>query len=431
MKWLRAHLSDYLPGLLGLLLLAGLLWWQEQREPAPWTRDELFLLQALSLSSLPPLPVDPSSAVADDPAAARLGHHLFYDLRLSRSESFSCSSCHRPELYFTDGLQQSRALGKSRRNAPTVVGAAYSPWLYRDGRKDSLWSQALSPLEDPAEQGSNRMRLVRQLQQDALYRDLYAEVFGALPDFSDRSRFPEDAAPSASNPEWDAAWTAMQDDDRVLVDTAFANLGKALAAFQRNLLPAPSRFDTYIDAVLQETAVETTNTLLSQEERRGLRLFIGEAACISCHNGPLFTNNEFHNTGVLPLPGELPDAGRSEGLLTVLNDPFNCVGEFSAAVPGQCQELLYVRTGVELIGAFRTPSLRNIGATAPYMHKGQFATLAEVLEHYNAAPLARIGHNEAKPLQLGTRQLRQLEAFLLTLEAPLAGDPALLRPSVR
>ncbi len=104
-----------------------------------------------------------------------------------------------------------------------------------------------------------------------------------------------------------------------------------------------------------------------------------------------------------------------------LANPFNCLGEYSDDPLQQCDELEFVRQGPELVGAFRTPSLRNVAGTAPYMHKGQVPTLAEALLHYNKAPDAMIGHNEAKPLGLNSRELRQLEAFLNTLTAPLGG----------
>ena len=120
--------------------------------------------------------------------------------------------------------------------------------------------------------------------------------------------------------------------------------------------------------------------------------------------------------------------GRNKILEQLRADPFNCVGPYSDAAAEQCAEFHFMRTGAELIGAMRTPSLRNLGGTAPFMHKGQIATLREVLEHYNDAPLALIGHNEATALGLSRRQLRQLEAFLLTLDAPLAGLPDLLKP---
>src|SRR5690606_37312832 len=104
--------------------------------------------------------------------------------------------------------------------------------------------------------------------------------------------------------------------------------------------------------------------------------------------------------------------GRSQGLKELLADPFSCRGDYNDAEQPQCPELDYVRLGIELLGAFRTPSLRNLEGTAPYMHKGQLQTLSEVLQHYNRAPEAMIGHNEAEPLALSRRQLRDLEAFL-------------------
>jgi cytochrome c peroxidase len=415
---------------LGLLLLvvamlAGLLGWRHRLATAPWTASEIELLSSLWLRSLPQLPADPSNQVADLPQAAVLGHHLFFDKRLSVSGSIACASCHQPERRFTDGLPSARALGASARNTPSLVGASYSPWFYWDGRKDSQWSQALSPLEDPAEQGNNRMRLVRLVSTDTAYREYYAAVFGATPDFSDASRFPADAGP-LPDPTLRTAWDAMQLADQQLVNQVFANLGKALAAYQRQLQPGPTRFDNYVGTVVQ--AATAADSLFSADERAGLRLFIGKANCLHCHNGPLFTNNEFHNTGLLPPAGSVPDQGRSRALATLRTDPFVCVGEFSDARPDQCIEYNFMRSGVELLGAMRTPSLRNLGGTAPFMHKGQLATLAAVLSHYNEAPMALIGHNEAVPLALSTSELQQLEAFLLTLDAPPATEPHWLTP---
>jgi cytochrome c peroxidase len=168
--------------------------------------------------------------------------------------------------------------------------------------------------------------------------------------------------------------------------------------------------------------------IFSADEVMGLRLFLDEAACTQCHNGPLFTNHEFHNTGVISFPGEVPDKGRVAGVREVLADPFNCRGSYSDDSQNICAELEFARTGPELIGAVRTPSLRNLGNTEPFMHKGQIETLADVLQHYNDAPLAMIGHNEAKPLKLNKRELRQLEAFLNTLSAPPATATKWLGP---
>ena len=237
----------------------------------------------------------------------------------------------------------------SKRNTPSIVGTAYSPWLYWDGRRDSLWSQALSPLEDPNEHGSDRIHIVRTVQEAADLRRRYEDVFGPMPDFSDRRRFPDRAAPGI-DAEHTAAWQSMTAADRTTVNRVFSNLGKALAAYERQLLPAPARFDQYAAAVAKgdESAQRAT---LSAEEAFGLRLFIGKARCTECHNGPLFTNNEFHNTGILSAPGDLPDRGRAEGLRLVREDPFNCSGAYSDAPEPYCAELEFAREGIELIGA--------------------------------------------------------------------------------
>jgi cytochrome c peroxidase len=380
------------------MVAAAYAWWAPRHAAtAAWTDDELATLESLWLGSLPSLPPDPGNRVADDERAARLGQHLFFDTRLSANGAVSCATCHQPERRFTDGLPKGRGLGLSRRNTRSIVGVAYSPWLYWDGRKDSLWSQALSPIEDPAEHGFSRAEVVELVTGDALYRAEFEALFGALP-----------------------AGDAAAD-----VDRAFANVGKAIAAYERRLLPGPSRFDDYVAALRAGAGGED---ILNNAEIRGLRLFIGKASCTQCHNGPLFTNHEFHNTGVLSFPGEVPDKGRALGVREVLADPFNCQGPYGDDDTGNCAELEFVRTGPELIGAMRTPSLRNLEGTAPYMHKGQLATLAEVLEHYNKAPPAMIGHNEAKPLGLGQRELQQLEAFLESLAAPLATPGDWLSP---
>jgi cytochrome c peroxidase len=402
------------------ILLAASAWWQfGPRHPAKWTDLDLMVLQRLSLDSLPDLPPDPSNAVADDPRAATLGHKLFFDTRMSGNGSVSCATCHQPERRFTDGLPKGRGIGLSGRNTRSIVGTAYSPWLYWDGRRDSQWAQALSPLEDPAEHGGNRLQYVRFISTDPDYRSLYEDLFGPMPDFSDPARFPQAAAPLA-DPEINAAWLAMTHEDQDLVNRTFSNIGKVIAAYERLIMPGPSRFDVYVRDLLRGHA-EASPATLTEEEILGLQLFIDKARCTECHNGPLLTNNEFHNTGVLSFPGDLPDRGRTDGLKKVLADPFNCLGDYSDDPDKRCAELTYVRSGIELIGAMRTPSLRNLGRTSPYSHKGQNDTLGELLKLYNRAPLAMIGHNEVETkLNLSRRELKQLEAFLNALDAPLA-----------
>ncbi|MDH3273163.1 MAG: hypothetical protein OEM64_03940 [Gammaproteobacteria bacterium] len=386
----RKKAGKTIVAVLAIAALAAAAWQIRPLSPAPWTKAEIDVLRSLWITSLPPLAPDPTNAVAANPRAAKLGQQLFFDTRMSANGVVSCASCHQPQRRFTDGLPKGQGVASSKRNTRSIVGVAYSPWLYWDGRKDSLWSQALAPLEDPNEHGSDRVKVVELVTQSPEYREDYEILFGVF------------------DPAADGA-----------IDTAFANVGKAIAAFERLLMPSPSRFDDYVEALLDGNE-DGQAAALSTDEILGLQLFIGEAGCTQCHNGPLLTNNEFHNTGVISFPGEVPDKGRVAGVREVLADPFNCSGNHSDSAEAECTELRYARTGAELIGAFRTPSLRNLENTEPYMHKGQFNTIAETLRHYNEAPPAMIGHNEAKPLGLSRRQLQQIEAFLGSLAAPLA-----------
>ena len=362
--------------------------------------------------------------MADDRQAAEFGHRLFFDKRLSANGQISCASCHRPEHSFTDGLEVAEGLGTGSRNTMSIVGAAYSPWMFWDGRKDSLWSQALSPLENPLEHGSSRMQLAHLVAQDGLYRAHYEKLFGPLDDFSDASRFPAPAGP-AGDRNLDERWRSMTPEDQEAVTRVFVNTGKAIAAYERLLVPGAARFDRYVEALVAGN--REPPDILSRDERAGLRLFIGKAQCINCHNGPLLTNHEFHNTAVLSSPGSLPGKGRVNAVQDVLEDPFNCRGDFSDVHPRECTELRFIRTGDNLVGAHRTPSLRNTAQTAPYMHAGQLATLEEVIDHYDRAPAAMVGHNEAKVLSLRRREARQLEAFLHTLTGPVAAGPKWLK----
>src|SRR5215208_5612123 len=112
-----------------------------------WTKQELAMLQSLSLGSLGPVPADPSNRYADDSAAAKLGHKLFFDTRLSSNGQVACATCHAPDKDFQDGRPLGVGVGTAGRRTMPVAGTAYSPWQFWDGRSDSQWSQALGPLE--------------------------------------------------------------------------------------------------------------------------------------------------------------------------------------------------------------------------------------------------------------------------------------------
>lgn len=386
-----------------------------------WSEEEVEELRSLWIGSLEPLPPDPTNRVADDPRAVALGHRLFFDTRLSSTGTVSCATCHEPAAEFQDGTPLASGVGVTDRRTMPIAATAYAPFLFWDGRKDSQWSQALGPLESPVEHGGTRAQYAHVIADH--YRSEYEALFGPLPDLSG---VPEVAGPVA-DPAAAAAWEAMDPAGRDAVTHVYVNLGKAIAAYERRIQYGPSRFDRYVEALL-ETG-RAPRDVLTDEEVAGLELFIGRGNCTQCHNGPLFTNNEFHNTGVPAVAGLPPDRGRASGAPDVLDDEFNCRSRWSDAAPEQCSELEFlIAEGHELERAFKVPSLRNVADRPPYMHAGQLRTLAEVLGHYDRAPRAPAGHTELKPLRLKARDLRRLEAYLRTLSGGTDAPAELLSP---
>jgi cytochrome c peroxidase len=346
-------------------------------------------LRDLWIGSLDPLPPDPSNAWADDSAAAELGRRFFFDRRLSSDGSVACATCHDPRKEFQDGRPLARGVGTTDRRTMPVAATAYSPFLFWDGRKDSQWSQALGPLESPVEHGGTRAQYARVVATH--YRPDYEQVFGSMPDLAQRDA----------------------------VTRVFVNIGKAIAAYERRIGYGPSRFDAYVSA--WQTTGAPPRGVLSTDEVAGMNLFVGKANCIQCHNGPLFTNNEFHNTGVPQATGAPVDRGRFVAAARVKSDEFNCRSRWSDAGPGQCPELDALPAPTHAMErAFKVPSLRNVADRPPYMHAGQMHTLAQVLRHYDSAPAAPAGHSELRPLGLSPAELRQLEAFLRALSGGVA-----------
>jgi cytochrome c peroxidase len=382
---------------------------------AEWTpsADEMITLRSLWIGSLQALPPDPSNKYADDPRAAVFGQRLFIDERFSANGKVSCATCHKPDLMFQDGIPLAKGVGTTNRRTMTLVGTAYSPWLFWDGRKDSQWAQALGPMESTVEHGGNRTFYAHLIVQ--YYRTDYESLFGPLPDLL---RFPRNAGP-IDDPAARAAWDTTSLEDRQVISRIYANMGKAIAAYERHLQPGPSRFDSYVEAALNDDR-QKMQTLLTKDEVAGLRLFIGKANCTQCHNGPLLTDNHFHNTGV-PAVATLPeDRGRAQGAPQVQTDEFNCLSRYSDAKSEDCAELRYmVADGHDLLRQFKPPSLRNVDGRGPFMHAGQFATLNDVVGHYNRAPEAPAGHSEIHPLNLSDIEIQQLIAFLKTLNGPI------------
>jgi cytochrome c peroxidase len=381
-----------------------------------WSAAERTLLSTLHIDRLPAAPADPSNAVERLPAAAALGKRLFFDTRLSGNQKVACATCHIPERQFQDGRQLGQGVGTGIRRTMPIADSHGHPWFFWDGRKDSLWSQALGPLEDPNEHGGNRTAYAKLVRQ--YYRADYEALFRALPSFDGA---PDNAGPNGT-PAERAAWETLNETERVALTRVFANIGKAIAAYEATLHHGPARLDRYVAATLG--GAPEAATLLNASEKRGLRLFIGKAQCITCHAGPLLTDDSFHNTGVAPHDAQQPETGRSAAVARLMQDPFNCLGRYSDAAPGDCAELRFIaRDDPLMVGAFKTPSLRNVAQRAPYMHAGQVATLADVVRHYAAAPRAAVGKSERHPFALSEQDIADLAGFLGTLSGPIEQSP--------
>jgi cytochrome c peroxidase len=376
-----------------------------------WTAKERETLRSLSLASLGPMPADPSNRFADDARAAALGERLFSDTRLSGNGKVSCATCHLPQKDFQDGTPLAHGVGTTGRRTMPIAGTAHGAWFFWDGRTDSQWSQALGPLESAVEHGGTRTQYAHTV--GAHYRTEYEAVFGRLPSLDG---LPAQAGPVADT-AWRAAWSRIPAARQSDISRVYANIGKAIAAFERRIEPAPTRFDRYVDAEVAGRAHDSTSSL-SEDEVAGLKLFIGKANCVNCHNGARLTDDHFHNTGV-PASSLVAavDSGRTVGVRQALAAEFACTSKYSDAKEDDCAELRFATTdGEELVRAYKTPSLRGVADRAPYMHAGQIATLSEVIDHYDRAPKAPFGHSELKPLKLSAQERRQIEAFLRTLK---------------
>jgi len=279
-------------------------------------------------------------------AKIELGKQLYFDGRLSKNNQVSCAFCHNPAVGFADPRQVSIGVdGKlGGRQAPTVFNTAFNPVQFWDGRAGSLEEQAIGPIQNPVEMAETHENVVAKLKKVKGYQQQFRDVFGT--------------------------------------EVNLQGIAEAIAAFERTVVSTNAPFDKYVlgDAkAMDEAAV------------RGMAVFKGKGRCLLCHNGPNFTDNQFHNLGV-PQVGPLKD------------DP----GRYNVTRQERDR------------GAFKTPTLRSIAETAPYMHDGAFKTLEEVLDFLdggggrnpNLSPLI-------KPLGLTKNEKSDLLAFLKALN----GEP--------
>jgi len=376
------------------------------------------------------IPADPTNLVGDDPRAQRLGQRLFFDTRFSANGEVACATCHDPSKGFSDGKRRSEGVGTAGMHAPALWNAGALKWFFWDGRADTLWAQALKPVENPDEHGFNRLAVAHAIQADATLRGEYETLFGALPPLTENARFPADARPVPDAPLdiQNVAWTAMAEADQQAVNAVYANVGKAIAAYERRITSRDAPLDGFV-AALRDGNEDGMDAALSASARRGLKLFVGKAQCVLCHSGPLLTDHAFHNLGLAQRPWmDGVRHGRRDGVPVVKADPFNAAGQFSDDPLGaRAQQLRFIPNDPqEQHGQFKTPSLRNVAQTAPYMHGGHFETLREAVKFYSLLDeQVEAGHRDhtLHTLELSDPELDDVVALLEALTgAPLDAD---------
>lgn len=305
-------------------------------------------LDAMASSWLPgQLGLLPDTPVLEDnpltPEKIELGKLLYFDHRLSLDGSMSCATCHDPAHGWADPRPRSLGAGGAElgRHSPTVINTAFNEPQFWDGRAHQLEEQATGPIMSPAEMNMPGPEVVlERVNLAPEYEGRFESVFGRAANIDD--------------------------------------LGRAIAAFERTVVSRDSPFDEYVGG---------DSDALTEQEKRGLIVFITKASCTACHSGPNFTDNKFHNLGV-----------KQQGPLSEDDGRF--------AVTGDEKDR----------GAFKTPTLRNVAQTAPYMHDGSEATLEDVVEFYNKGGEDKPGKSELiKPLNLTEGQKADLVAFLKAL----------------
>jgi len=431
----------------------------DEADPTPsFSGSERRLIATLAPALLPPPPPDRTNRFADDPRAAIFGRKLFFDTRFSgrllegdndgsvhtlgrkgETGRVSCAGCHVPEAGFLDsrtlGHSISLAAGWGRRHTPSLLDVGQAKLLMWDGRRDALYNQIFEALESPVEMNSSRLFVAQQLAR--FHRDEYESVFGKLPEFDDPNQYPTITAEEAGcrprgvapRPVCDGTTNGMPGDHGAFdglppqkqeaVTRAVVNMGKALGAYQRLLTCGPGRFDAWAHGDAEA---------MTAPELRGLKLFIGKAGCINCHSGPYFSDQSFHNVGLVPQTvavvfRDTVNEGAYAGVSSALEDPLNSRGSFSDGDDGR----LPTAAGHQLLGAYKTPTLRCVGKRLAFMRTGQLKSLKDVVEFFDKGGVRQqlIGENEIRPLGLSAAEKQDLLSFLESLDGP--GPPRELR----
>ena len=273
------------------------------------------LVQSLGMS--PPNKLD-----SQERRMAELGQALFFDTRLSSNQEVSCATCHKPELDFTDGRKTAKGVRVTNRNTPTLLNVFSGTWYFWDGRADNLAAQALGPLENPKEHQAHRLQVYDIIRR--FYEASYEDAFGPLPDIklaNDKNGLA--AKNFLSVEQWQQRFLSLQAPLRSQVNRVFANVGLALALFQKQFVAIDSPFDQFAASWTDSKRPPelSLSKAFGAAELRGLRLFTGPAQCMSCHHGPNFSDQQFHQVGFPTLAGELGRLGAKQSLE---KDEFAC-----------------------------------------------------------------------------------------------------------
>jgi len=367
----------------GLLAAAGVLSNASENHSAPF--------------GLPPVPIPEDNP--QTPEKIALGDKLFHDTRFSTTGEVSCSTCHDAAKAFTDSpLKTSEGIEKKTgtRNAPTVVNAAYFTTQFWDGRSPSLEDQALHPFTNPVEMGlKDHQPIIEIVRSDPEYVKAFADVFGISPD-----------------------------------DITIDEVTKAIAAFERTQVFGDSPFDRWYFA--------GDKGALTEQQVRGFDLFVNQGRCVSCHvveqTQALFTDNRFHNIGVgiNTIQDDVPKLATNflEADMTLSEVDAEVLSDARTSELGR----FAISHGFDDLGSFKTPTLRNVAVTAPYMHDGSVATLRDAVVHYNNGGVTHEGDpvndflsGGIRPLNLTDDQIDDLVAFMEALTSPeFAGLPTSL-----
>jgi cytochrome c peroxidase len=316
------------------------------------------------------------------PGKVALGQRLFFDTRLSADGTIACSTCHDPARAFTDGKPVSAGIAGrlGQRNAPTVLNALYNATQFWDGRATTLEQQAALPIVNAVEMGQSSLdNAVARIAAIPQYRQRFQSVFGSAPNGRD--------------------------------------LLRAIAAYERTQVAFDSPFDHYIAG--ERTAIDPA-------ARRGWELFNNRARCNKCHalsederDTTNFTDNDFHNIGVLIVRHDVVALAKQARQLLASGNP---AAIDRAAIQTDMSALgrFLVTRKESDIAAFKTPNLRNLLLTAPYFHDGSQATLWDVIDHYNKGAGLNNPYldEDIAPLALSESDIDDLVAFLASLTSP-------------